>query len=105
MEGRNHDSPSRSVLPAGSRCGFTLVELLVVIAIIGILIALLLPAVNAAREVGRRTTCSNNLNQLATGILTYEQKWHVFPPGEIHGRGVYGDSVAIAIGMGRSGSG
>jgi len=73
------------------RRGFTIVELLVVIAIIGILVALLLPAVQMARESGRRTKCANNLNQLAKGILNYEQKWQVFPPGEIHGRGVYGD--------------
>ncbi|NLE38729.1 MAG: DUF1559 domain-containing protein [Pirellulaceae bacterium] len=65
--------------------GFTLVELLVVIAIIGILIALLLPAVQAAREAARRVHCSNNLKQLAVGCINYESANGQFPPGEIHG--------------------
>jgi prepilin-type N-terminal cleavage/methylation domain-containing protein/prepilin-type processing-associated H-X9-DG protein len=60
---------------------FTLVELLVVIAIIGILIALLLPAINAARESGRRSQCSNNQKQLGLGFVTYEAALGVFPPG------------------------
>jgi len=61
--------------------GFTLVELLVVIAIIGVLIALLLPAVQAAREAARRTHCANNLKQLALGVLNYESAHNVVPYG------------------------
>jgi len=61
--------------------GFTLVELLVVIAIIGVLVALLLPAIQAAREAARRAQCSNNLKQLGLGILNYESTTKEFPPG------------------------
>lgn len=67
------------------RTAFTLVELLVVIAIIGILVALLLPAVQAARESARRAQCANNLKQISLAILNYESGKNVFPPGEIHG--------------------
>jgi prepilin-type N-terminal cleavage/methylation domain-containing protein/prepilin-type processing-associated H-X9-DG protein len=65
------------------RPGFTLVELLVVIAIIGILVALLLPAIQASREAARRSQCQNNMRQLGVGILDYESSKKSLPPGGI----------------------
>ena len=69
------------------KSGLSLIEVLVALAIIGVVAALLLPAVQAAREASRRISCSNNLRQIGLGVANYESAFGVLPPGNIRGYG------------------
>jgi prepilin-type N-terminal cleavage/methylation domain-containing protein/prepilin-type processing-associated H-X9-DG protein len=90
--GRQSGAPAHGLMSSLSRSpqaasrGFTLVELLVVIAIIGVLVSLLLPAVQASRESARRTGCLNNLRQMGIGLQSYRTRFGCFPPGGVEPR-------------------